>query len=181
MRPNVIAGREAGGSSSCTRVMNIGTLPNLAMPAAYASSCRSYAPTSSPLTISTNCLRDAEAIPPCGHRSISVPAQAALINIIPAVAPQAGLYRFRAALLSSSGLLIIKWSLRKQEVLHSRDSVAPTSGATQRCLSPGFSERIGNSRRTGAPLRLTLHLCASPRAMRPTTSSHWSRSRAGRG
>ena len=24
-----------------------------------------------------------------------------------------------------------------------------TSGATQRCLNPGFSERIGNSRRTG--------------------------------
>ena len=27
--------------------------------------------------------------------------------------------------------------------------VGQTSGATQRCLNPGFSERIGNSRRTG--------------------------------
>ena len=37
----------------------------------------------------------------------------------------------------------------EQEVLHARDSVGPTSGATQRCLKPGCSERIGNSRRTG--------------------------------
>ena len=29
-------------------------------------------------------------------------------------------------------------------------SVGQTSGATQRCLNPGFSERIGNSRRTPA-------------------------------
>ena len=29
-----------------------------------------------------------------------------------------------------------------------------TSGATPRCLNPGFSERIGNSRRTGWPLHL---------------------------
>ena len=28
-------------------------------------------------------------------------------------------------------------------------SVGQTSGATQRCLNPGFSERIGNSRRAG--------------------------------
>ena len=27
--------------------------------------------------------------------------------------------------------------------------VGQTSGATQRCLNPGFSEKIGNSRRTG--------------------------------
>ena len=38
----------------------------------------------------------------------------------------------------------------EQEGLHARDSVGPTSGAMQRCLNPGFSERIGNSRRTGA-------------------------------
>ena len=38
----------------------------------------------------------------------------------------------------------------EQEVLHARDSVGQTSGATQRCLNPGFSERIGNSRRTRA-------------------------------
>src|SRR5216684_3521045 len=37
----------------------------------------------------------------------------------------------------------------EQEVLHARDSVGQTSGATQRCLNPGFSESIGNSRRTG--------------------------------
>ncbi len=37
----------------------------------------------------------------------------------------------------------------EQEVLHARDSVGQTSGATQHCLNPGFSERIGNSRRTG--------------------------------
>ena len=37
----------------------------------------------------------------------------------------------------------------EQEVLHARDSVGQTSGATQRCLNPGCSERIGNSRRTG--------------------------------
>ena len=43
----------------------------------------------------------------------------------------------------------------EQEVLHARDSVGQTSGATQRCLNPGCSERIGNSRRTGArrPMR----------------------------
>ena len=34
-----------------------------------------------------------------------------------------------------------------------RDSVGQTSGATQRCLNPGFSERIGNSRRTAPPAR----------------------------
>ena len=33
--------------------------------------------------------------------------------------------------------------------------VGQTSGATQRCLNPGFSERIGNSRRTGG----YCHLC----------------------
>ena len=38
----------------------------------------------------------------------------------------------------------------EQEVLHARDSVGPTSGATQRGLKSGCSERIGNSRRTGA-------------------------------
>ena len=38
----------------------------------------------------------------------------------------------------------------EQEGLHARDSVGPTSGATQRCLKPGCSKRIGNSRRTGA-------------------------------
>ena len=38
----------------------------------------------------------------------------------------------------------------EQEVLHARDSVGQTSGAMQRCLNPGFSERIGNSRRTRA-------------------------------
>ena len=37
----------------------------------------------------------------------------------------------------------------EQEVLHARDSVGQTSGATQRCLNRGFSERIGNSRPTG--------------------------------
>ena len=31
-----------------------------------------------------------------------------------------------------------------------RNPPAQTSGATQRCLNPGFSERIGNSRRTGS-------------------------------
>ena len=42
----------------------------------------------------------------------------------------------------------------EQEVLHARDSVGQTSGATQRGLNLGFSERIGNSRRTGgAPRR----------------------------
>ena len=36
----------------------------------------------------------------------------------------------------------------EQEGLHARDSVGQTSGAPQRCLKPGFSQRIGNSRRT---------------------------------
>ena len=36
----------------------------------------------------------------------------------------------------------------EQESLHARDSVGQTSGATQRCLKPGCSQRIGNSRRT---------------------------------
>jgi hypothetical protein len=31
----------------------------------------------------------------------------------------------------------------EQEVLHARDSVGQTSGATQRYLNPGFSERMG--------------------------------------
>ena len=38
----------------------------------------------------------------------------------------------------------------EQEVLHARDSVGQTSGATQRCPNPGISEKIGNSRRTVA-------------------------------
>ena len=38
----------------------------------------------------------------------------------------------------------------EQEVLHARDSVGQTSGATPRGLNPGFSDKIGNSRRTGA-------------------------------
>ena len=33
---------------------------------------------------------------------------------------------------------------------HARDSVGQTSGATPRGLNPGCSEKIGNSRRTGA-------------------------------
>ena len=37
----------------------------------------------------------------------------------------------------------------EQEGLHARDSVGQTSGATQRGLNPGCSQRIGNSRRTG--------------------------------
>ena len=41
----------------------------------------------------------------------------------------------------------------EQEGLHVRDSVGQTSGATQRGLKPGCSERIGNSRRTGRPAR----------------------------
>src|ERR1700736_4571708 len=40
---------------------------------------------------------------------------------------------------------------REQEVLPVRHSVGQTSGATQRCANPGFSERIGNSRRTSGP------------------------------
>ena len=43
------------------------------------------------------------------------------------------------------------------EVLHARDRVGQTSGATQRDLKPGCSERIGNSRRTG--------VCAVHRSM----------------
>ena len=39
------------------------------------------------------------------------------------------------------------------EVFHARDRVGQTSGATQRDLKPGCSERIGNSRRTGGPCR----------------------------
>ena len=35
----------------------------------------------------------------------------------------------------------------EQEILHARDSVGQTSGATPRGLKPGCSERIGNSRR----------------------------------
>ena len=37
----------------------------------------------------------------------------------------------------------------EQEGFHARDSVGQTSGDTQRGLNLGFSERIGNSRRTG--------------------------------
>ena len=37
----------------------------------------------------------------------------------------------------------------EQEGFHARDSVGQTSGATQRGLNLGCSERIGNSRRTG--------------------------------
>ena len=37
------------------------------------------------------------------------------------------------------------------EVLQARDRVGQTSGATHRGLTPGVSESIGNSRRTGEP------------------------------
>jgi hypothetical protein len=37
----------------------------------------------------------------------------------------------------------------EQDVLHARDRVGQTSGATQRCPNPGISERMGNARRTG--------------------------------
>src|SRR5712692_9527729 len=40
----------------------------------------------------------------------------------------------------------------EQEVRHARDSVGQTSGAAQRCLNPGFSERIANPRRTRSRL-----------------------------
>ena len=40
----------------------------------------------------------------------------------------------------------------EQEVPHVRVSVGQTSGATQRCLNPGFGERIGDSRRTAFPI-----------------------------
>ena len=46
----------------------------------------------------------------------------------------------------------------EQEVLHARDSVGQTSGATQRCLNPGCSKRIGNSRRTGSIDELFVNL-----------------------
>ena len=46
----------------------------------------------------------------------------------------------------------------EQEGLHARDSVGPTSGATQRCLNPGCSEKIGNSRRTGDDATTALDL-----------------------
>ena len=36
-------------------------------------------------------------------------------------------------------------------------SVGQTSGATQRCLNPGFSKRIGNSRRTSGTSRWRVH------------------------
>ena len=54
----------------------------------------------------------------------------------------------------------------EQEVLHARDSVGQTSGAsgaTQRCLNPGVSERIGNSRRTGRCGRGVWGFCAERR------------------
>ena len=37
----------------------------------------------------------------------------------------------------------------EHDSFHTRDSVGHTIGGTQRCLRPAFSERIGNSRRTG--------------------------------
>ena len=37
----------------------------------------------------------------------------------------------------------------EHDSFHTRDSVGDTIGGTQRCLRPAFSERIGNSRRTG--------------------------------
>jgi hypothetical protein len=40
----------------------------------------------------------------------------------------------------------------EQKVRHARDSVGQTSGATQRCPNPGFSERILNPRRTALRL-----------------------------
>ena len=38
----------------------------------------------------------------------------------------------------------------EQEILHARDSVGQNSGATQWCPRPRFSDRIRNSRPTGA-------------------------------
>ena len=46
------------------------------------------------------------------------------------------------------------------EVLHARDRVGQTSGATQRDLKPGCRERIGNSRRTGS-LTVSFESCTS--------------------
>ena len=62
--------------------------------------------------------------------------------------------------------------------------VGQTSGATQRCLNPGFSERIGNSRRTGTRASNTSGPCLarcgwptglppSARSAMPTVSSGW--------
>ena len=49
-----------------------------------------------------------------------------------------------------------------------------TPGATQRCLNPGFSERIGNSRRTGpAGRHLAPGRAARPRSRRRGARSRW--------
>ena len=37
----------------------------------------------------------------------------------------------------------------EEELLHARDSVGQEQATRKRCLNPGFSERIGDSRRTG--------------------------------
>ena len=42
----------------------------------------------------------------------------------------------------------------EQEILHARDSVGQNSGATQWCPRPRFSDRIRNSRPTGAAVVL---------------------------
>ena len=58
----------------------------------------------------------------------------------------------------------------EQEGLHARDSVGQTSGATQRYLKPGCSQRIGNSRRTWpvpSRLRSPFHAVACTRTGRP--------------
>ena len=49
------------------------------------------------------------------------------------------------------------------EVLYARDRVGQTSGATQRDLKPGCSERIGNSRRTGSSNSTAPTTACSPR------------------
>ena len=53
----------------------------------------------------------------------------------------------------------------EQEVLHARDSVGQTSGATPRGLNPGFSERIGNSRHTGAGSAFSTSRSPEPRSV----------------
>jgi hypothetical protein len=52
----------------------------------------------------------------------------------------------------------------EQEVPYVGVSVGQTSGATQRCLNPGFGERIGNSRPTGAD-----HLAPRGKGVRPSS------------
>ena len=89
----------------------------------------------------------------CRRRPMTPRAVAELVGRMAGEHPMWGYTRIRGALANLSHN--IAWNTVKR-ILHDHAvgrrwaAIGQTSGATQRCLNPGFIERIGNSRRTGS-------------------------------